>query len=618
MTTETANSGAASDHAASAKEATVEETAKLAAEFSERVAALNERASRIVQAWAQRQTEDGGFNLPDSGVITKAFMDLATQWWSDPARAIEQQSKLWSDYMTLWTATAQRLQGEEVAPVAEPAPGDNRFKDEAWSEEVLFDMIKQSYLLTSDWMAKSVRETEGLDEQTAKKVDFYTRQWINALSPSNFVGLNPKVLKTVQETKGENLLKGLDNLLADLEQGRGRLKISMTDTSHFELGRNVATTPGKVVFQNDMMQLIQYEPTTDKVRKRPLLFVPPWINKFYILDLQAKNSLIKWAVDQGNTVFVISWVNPDESLSHKGFDDYLLEGPLAAINAIREQTGEDSVNMAGYCLGGTLTASFLAWLTARGEESRVASATFFTTMLDFSDPGELAVFIDEEQLTLLEKHMEKRGYLEGSQMANVFNMMRDNDLIWSFVVNNYLLGRSPLPFDLLYWNGDSTRMPKMMHSFYLRRMYQQNDLIKPGAVELAGQKIDLTTVKVPSYFLSTREDHIAPWTSTYAATQIFSGPLKFVLAGSGHIAGVINPPTKSKYGFWTNSRKPKNPEAWLKAAKQSEGSWWPDWDAWLDRQKGNKTRIEARDPSKGNLKVIEEAPGSYVKVRSAD
>jgi len=392
----------------------------------------------------------------------------------------------------------------------------------------------------------------------------------------------------------------------------------MTDETAFTLGQNIAVSPGKVVYQNDLMQLIQYAPSTEKVFKRPLLIVPPWINKFYILDLQPKNSFIKWAVDQGHTVFVVSWVNPDESLADKAFEDYMLEGPLAAMDAIRDATGEDRVNIIGYCIGGTLTASTLAYMAAQPEGApytadRVASATFFTTMTDFSEPGELGVFIDEEQLDLLEEHMAEKGYLEGSYMSQVFNMMRDNDLIWSFVVNNYLLGREPMAFDLLYWNSDNTRMPAMMHGMYLRKMYLENRLVQPGGITLAGTPINLTKINTPVYMLSTHDDHIAPWKSTYAATQLYSGPVRFVLSASGHIAGVVNPPAANKYCHWIHAKTPKDPDAWFNAATRHEGSWWPDWQKWIAKKSGAK--VAARTPGDGKLKAIEDAPGSYAAVR---
>jgi polyhydroxyalkanoate synthase len=580
--------------------------------------ALNERCQRIMQRFWDRQAEQQGFQIPDPLVVGKAFFELGAAMLQDPAKLAEAQSKLWQGYADLFDAASKRLNGEAAAPVAVPAPDDKRFKDEAWSENVLFDTLKQSYLLTSNWIRDAVRDVEGLDPKTRDKAAFYTRQWVNALAPTNFAATNPKVIQRTLDTKGDNLVKGLDHLLEDLERGEGQLRISMTDETAFTLGQNIAVSPGKVVFQNDLMQLIQYAPSTEKVFKRPLLIVPPWINKFYILDLQPKNSFIKWAVDQGHTVFVVSWVNPDERLAEKSFDDYMLEGPLAALDAIRDATGEDSVNIIGYCIGGTLTAATLAYLAAQPEgakytSDRVASATFFTTMTDFSEPGELGVFIDEEQLVLLEQHMAEKGYLEGSHMSQVFNMMRDNDLIWSFVVNNYLMGREPMAFDLLYWNSDNTRMPAMMHGMYLRKMYLENRLVAPGGITLAGTPIDLTKIKTPVYMLSTHDDHIAPWKSTYAATQLYAGPVRFVLSASGHIAGVINPPAAQKYCHWTNAKAPKDPDAWFGAATRHEGSWWPDWQKWIAKTSGGQ--VPARRPGDGKLAVIEDAPGSYAAVR---
>jgi len=435
---------------------------------------------------------------------------------------------------------------------------------------------------------------------------------VDALSPTNFPITNPEVLRSTLESGGENLLNGLRNLLGDLERGKGRLNIRMTDLDAFELGKNVATTPGKVIYQNELMQLIQYTPTTETVYKRPLMVVPPWINKYYILDLRPKNSFIKWWVDQGFTVFVLSWVNPDEKMSEKNFEDYLARGPLTAMDKITEVTGESEINALGYCLGGTLLASCQAYLAAKGD-NRIQSATFMTTMLDFSKPGDLGVFIDEEQLSSLEQMMEKRGYLDGSEMATTFNMLRANDLIWSFFVNNYLLGKDPFPFDLLYWNSDSTRMPACMHSFYLRTMYQKNLLVQPGAIELLGESIDLRKIEQPAYFLSTIEDHIAPWKSTYLGARHFSGKVRFVLGGSGHIAGAINPPTANKYGFWVNTKLPASSEDYLASAKQQEGSWWSDWLEWIKPMAGEQ--VPAREPGGGKLPPLEDAPGSYVQLR---
>lgn len=573
---------------------------------------FTERSQRIMNSFMERQKMDGNYSVIDPVQVGSMFMDAATKMMSDPAKFAAAQTQLMQGYADLWQATAKRMSGEEVDPIVEPTPGDRRFKDSAWSDEAVFDHIKQSYLLTSNWLTDQVRDVDDVDDKTREKLAFYTRQWVDAMSPTNFAVTNPKVLKTASETNGESLIKGLDQLLGDLEKGKGDLRISMTDSDAFELGKNVAVSEGKVIYQNDMMQLLQYTPSTDKVAKRPLLIVPPWINKFYILDLQPKNSLIKWAVDQGHTVFVISWVNPDAHHADKGFEDYMFEGPLAAMEAMALATGEKDLNVIGYCIGGTLTASTLAYLSA-ANDTRVKSATFLTTMVDFSEPGELGVFIDEDQLERLEEHMDKQGYLDGQHMSQVFNLMRDNDLIWSFVVNNYLMGREPMAFDLLYWNSDNTRMPKMMHSLYLRKMYLQNKLVEPGGITLGGVPIDLSKIKTPVYWLSTKDDHIAPWQSTYKATQIYKGPKRFVLSASGHIAGVINPPDANKYCYWTNPKTPEDPDAFFESAKQHDGSWWPDWQKWVKKYAGGE--VKARVPGDGKLEPIEDAPGAYVKVR---
>ena len=577
------------------------------------MADIAERSQRVVNGFLQRQSDGaGGASSIDPFNVGSAFFEMTAKMMSDPAMVMQAQLSLWKDHMALWQRTTQRLMGQEADPVIAPDRGDRRFKDAAWDENTLFDYIKQSYLLSARWMQSTVKEVNGLDDKTAKKVDFYTRQFVDAMAPSNFVMTNPEVLRTTMESGGENLLKGLTNLLDDLERGKGRLSIKMTDTEAFAVGENIAVTPGRVVYQNDLMQLIQYTPTTEEVRKRPLLIIPPWINKYYILDLRPKNSFIAWAVGQGLTVFVISWVNPDEKLAEKSFEDYMFEGPLAAQDAIAQATGETDANVIGYCLGGTLLTCTLSYMADKGDE-RFKSATFFTTMTDFSEAGELSVFIDEEQIAALESKMSEKGYLEATSMATTFNMLRANDLIWSFVVNNYLLGKDPFPFDLLYWNSDSTRMPAAMHSYYLRNMYQENKLVEPGALQLGGVPIDLTRIKTPSYILSTREDHIAPWKSTYAATQLFTGPTKFCLSASGHVAGVVNPPAAEKYCYWTNAKTPKNPEAWFKGAEQHANSWWPDWLKWVNRYGGAK--VPARVPGEGGLKALEDAPGSYVASR---
>jgi polyhydroxyalkanoate synthase len=542
-----------------------------------------------------------------------AFMELAANMLANPAKLAEAQLNLWWDYMSLWQSSVLKMLGAPAEPVAEPAKGDKRFKHEAWQEHFLFDYVKQSYLITARWLHDQVASVEGLPEPTRKKIDFFTRQYIDAMAPSNFALTNPEVFRETVATGGQNLVRGLNNLLDDIERGNGQLRISMTDTKAFELGVNIATTPGQVVAQTELMQLIQYEPATKKQWQRPLLIMPPWINKYYILDLREKNSFIRFAVNEGMTVFVVSWVNPDEKLAHKDFEDYLVEGPLAALDAIQEATGEGDANVVGYCLGGTLLAATLGYLAAK-KRKRIASATFMTALIDFTEAGELEVFIDEDQVASLERKMQERGYLEGSEMANTFNMLRANDLIWSFVINNYLLGRDPFPFDLLHWNCDSTRMPAQMHSYYLRNMYMENRLREAGGLTLAGVPIDISKVDVPKYFISAIEDHIAPWKTTYAGTQLMQGSSTFVLSGSGHIAGMINPPAANKYGYWTHETLPADADAWFATAQPHEGSWWNNWRAWiapyLDRE------VAARVPGKGGLPVIEAAPGAYARQRA--
>jgi poly[(R)-3-hydroxyalkanoate] polymerase subunit PhaC len=583
-----------------------------------RLAEFAERSQHIMQEFWRNQAEvagEAGYSVRDPNVVGRAFFELGARLFADPARLVEAQLQLWRDQAELWQNTLQRMHGTATEPLVEPEGGDRRFKDDAWSEDLLFDHVKQSYLLSARWLRALVRDVPGLDPKDQEKVDFYTRQFINAVAPSNFILTNPAVLRKAKETGGQNLLDGLEHLLADLERGRGRLQISMVHERAFEVGKNVATSPGKVIYQNDLMQLIQYAPSTAQVYKRPFLIVPPWINKFYILDLQPKNSFIKWCVDQGHTTFVVSWVNPRADLAHKDFEDYMLEGPLAALDAIERATGQREINILGFCIGGILTAGALAYLTARGDQ-RIKSATFLASLFDFRDVGEVAVFIDDEQLAQMEKHIADKGYLEGHHMADMFNMMRENDLIWSFVVNNYLLGREPPPFDLLYWNSDSTRLPATMLLFYLRQVYQQNRLMQPGGLSLAGVPIDLSKVTTPTYVAATKEDHIAPWRSCYPGVHAFAGPTRFVLGASGHIAGIVNPPVANKYGYWINTKLPRDPDKWLEGATQRPGSWWSDWGPWLARRAGRK--VPARQPGEGKLKPIEDAPGSYVKVRASE
>jgi polyhydroxyalkanoate synthase len=584
------------------------------AELSKNLVKIAERSNKLVTDFLKRQADGGAAPGPtDPFNVGAAFLEMTRQMMTQPTRLVEANLRLWQDYLNLLQNAAMRLVGQQTEPVITPAKGDKRFTHSDWDENQVFDFIKQSYLLTARWIQDTVRKVDGLDAKTAKKVDFYTRQFVDMMAPSNFVLTNPEVLRATLQSNGENLVRGLDHLLEDLERGKGQIAIRMTDEKAFEIGRNIAVTPGKVIYQNELMQLIQYEPRTEKVFKRPLLIVPPWINKFYILDLRQENSFIKWASEQGYTVFVISWVNPDERLAQRGFEDYMFEGPLAALNAIEEATGEREVTAIGYCIGGTLMGATLAYMAAK-EDDRIKACTFFAAQVDFSEAGELSIFVDEEQLEAIENTMAKRGYLEANQMATTFNMLRANDLIWSFVVNNYLLGKDPFPFDLLYWNSDATRMPIAMHMFYLRECYQNNLLSKPGGVTLGGVPIDLRKVSIPIYLQSSKDDHIAPYRSVFKATQIYSGPVRFMMAGSGHIAGVINHPNAKKYQHWLNDKKAKTVEEWIAGATEHPGSWWHDWHAWLSKKSG--PLVPARVPGDGKLAPIEDAPGSYVKVRA--
>ncbi|HVP09049.1 MAG TPA: class I poly(R)-hydroxyalkanoic acid synthase [Burkholderiales bacterium] len=570
-----------------------------------------ERSARILADYARKDPGAAAAGAASDELgIARAYMDLYARLLADPAQVAAFSANLMIDYVQLWQQSWMKLVGMQAAPVAVPAKGDNRFKDEDWSSNFIFDYIKQSYLIAARQIQHAVAGVEGLPPESEKKVAFFTRQYVDALAPSNFALTNPQVLRETLASGGQNLLKGLSNLLADVEKGG----ISMTDDKAFRLGRNVATTPGKVVFQTELMQLIQFEPTTQEAYRTPLVIIPPWINKYYILDLRPSNSFIKWATDQGHTVFVISWVNPDARLAQMGFEDYMKLGPLAAMDAMEKATGERQVNFIGYCLGGTLLGATLGYLQHTHQIDRVRCVTFFVSLLDFSAPGELGVFIDEAQVQNLEKKMNERGFLEGSEMASTFNLLRANDLVWSFVINNYLLGKDPFPFDLLYWNSDSTRMPARMHSYYLRNMYMKNLLGVPGGLTMDGAPIDLSQVKLPAYFVSTAEDHIAPWKTTYKGSRYLGGPVRFVLGGSGHIAGIVNPPAQKKYQYWTNETNPDTAEKWFKTATAHPGSWWDDWQAWMDQQNGGE-KVPARTPGDRGLQVLEDAPGSYAMLR---
>jgi poly[(R)-3-hydroxyalkanoate] polymerase subunit PhaC len=585
-----------------------------AEELSLNLMRLFEQSGRVMTEFVDRaDSKMGPYSAAtEIGEATNTLSDLTRMWLADPAKFAEAQGTLMRSYADLWNNTVQRMLGLEVDPVAQPDPGDNRFKDPEWTANPYFDFWKQAYLLTANWAEQQLQDTEGLDERTRQKAEFYLRQLSSALSPSNFPMTNPEVLRETLSSNAENLVQGMTLLAEDMSHSGDLLRISQTDVDAFEVGRNLASTPGKVVFQNDILQLIQYAPTTDKVRERPLLFVPPWINKFYILDLTPAKSLIKYLVGEGFTVFVISWVNPDGHLSHKSFEDYMQEGVLTAADAVRRETGVDKCNAVGYCVGGTLLATTLAYVAARGEEP-FASASFLATQIDFTHAGDLLLFTDAEHLESINELMSERGYLDGSRMASVFNMLRPRDLIWPYIVNNYLLGKRPFPFDLLYWNQDSTRMAAANHNFYLSEFYGANKLAK-GEMVMAGAHLDMKKVKLPVFELATREDHIAPADSVFAGSKTLGGPVEFVLTGSGHIAGVINPPEKVKYQYWTDGKKTsKSLEDWRQSAEEHPGSWWPYWVEWLSEQAGDWT--VPREPGE-TIGVIEDAPGSYVKTKS--
>ncbi len=583
------------------------------AAFGRNMAHIAVKSQKLISGFVSRQAAANGHTADPLNIGT-AFYRLFKQMASDPAKIVEAQFGLWTDHIELWQRTARRAMGETVEPLVRPASGDKRFRHPEWDENQIYDYVKQSYLLTSNWLMRTVSGAEGLDPKDQARADFYAKQFIDAIAPTNFVISNPEVLRETMSTNGENLVRGLDNLLQDIERGGGNIKIRQT-TDDFVVGRDVAVTPGKVVFRNSLFELLQYTPTTKRVHEIPLLIFPPWINKFYILDLQPKNSFVKWAVDSGYTVFVVSWVNPSAKLSRKGFEDYMRDGIFAAIDAVEKATGQSEVNAIGYCIAGTLLSATLAYIAASGKyKNRIKSATFFAAQVDFSEAGELQVFIDDEQLETMEKEMVKAGgLLEGSKMAMTFNMLRANDLIWSFVVNNYLMGKEPVPFDLLYWNSDTTRMPLKLHLSYLRNCYRDNALAQKQ-MELGRKRLDITKIKTPVYFQAAQEDHIAPAASVYRGAKLFGGPVTFMLAGSGHIAGVVNPPSSGKYRHWTYDHLPKSLETWMTSADEHPGSWWPTWEKWLASHSGDM--IPALHAGAGALKTICDSPGTYVLDKS--
>jgi polyhydroxyalkanoate synthase len=562
---------------------------------------------------ALRQADRPAALTPDPFHVAPAMNEVMSRLAAQPDRLLRAQADLFSRYMDLWQSAARRAAGEETQPIVTPAAGDKRFNDPDWVSNPMFDMMKQSYLLSSNWLNSLVSEVEGVDPSSKRRVEFFTKMLTDAFSPSNFLISNPAALREVAQTNGESLVRGMENFAADLERGGGQLAISQTDLEKFKVGENVATAPGKVIYQNDILQLLQFDPTTEQVHEIPLLIFPPWINKFYIMDLRPENSMIRWLSSQGFTVFVASWVNPDAHLAAKTFEDYMLEGIYDATQQVMTQTGVDKVNTVGYCIGGTLLSCALAHMAAKGDK-RINSATFFAAQQDFAEAGDLLLFTNEEWLQSIEQQMDQTGgFLPSQSMADTFNALRGNDLIWSFFISNYLMGKEPRPFDLLFWNADQTRMPKSLHMFYLRNFYKDNALTT-GQLTLGGVKLDLGKVKTPIYVQSSKDDHIAPYRSVYRGARAFGGPVTFTMAGSGHIAGVINHPDAKKYQHWTNDGLPGSVEGWISGAQEHPGSWWPHWSAWLKAKSG--PLVPARDPAKGKLKPLEDAPGSYVRVRS--
>jgi polyhydroxyalkanoate synthase len=573
--------------------------------------------SQKLMSDVMRRSLEGDQTLIPQADPLHATPDLLQTWeniLSDPELLLQAQSDLYRGYLDLWSGATKRLfTGEEAQPAIEPDKGDKRWRSKAWSDNPMFDAMKQSYLLNQRFLMGLVSGAKGVDESTKRKVQFVTRQMIDAMSPTNFAMTNPDVLEETYRTRGENLTRGLMHMVSDLERGDGRLALSQTDMEGFEVGKDLAATPGKVIFRNEVMELIQYAPSTDQVRKRPLLIAPPWINKFYIMDLREKSSMIRWLVGQGFTVFLISWVNPDPNLKDATFEDYIRKGLFTALEKVEESTGERQVDTVGYCIGGTMLGTALALMAKEGDD-RIASATFFAAQHDFELAGELLVFIDEEWFAEIERLMDAQGgVLDGRTMADTFNMLRSNDLIWSFVINNYLLGRQPQAFDLLYWNADQTRMPKRLHLYYLNTFYRKNMLSK-GQLELGGHTLSLSDVKIPIFMQASKEDHIAPADSVYRSAKLFGGPVEYMMAGSGHIAGVVNHPDANKYQHWVNTQLPESREEWLAEAVEHPGSWWMHWKGWLFGQTDDM--VPAREPGGGKLQPICPAPGEYVKVRS--
>jgi polyhydroxyalkanoate synthase len=581
--------------------------------FARNIARALEQGGRALAAYLKPHEQGKPADLIAEATteVMKTLGKIGEYWTSDPARLMEAQTRLFANYFGIWQNALAQVTGNGQA--RSTASDDKRFGDPDWTENPMFSALKQLYIATTRWAEELVDEADGVDDLTRQKARFYLRQISNALSPTNFVLTNPEVLKITAASNAENLVRGMRMFAEDVESGRGVLLPRQSDTTSFKLGENIATTPGKVVFRNDICEILQYTQTSATVWKRPLLIVPPWINKFYVLDLAPEKSLIRWLVDKGHTVFVVSWVNPDARQADKGFEQYMTDGILAALDVIEKATSEKKINAVGYCVGGTLLAITLAYLASTGDK-RIASATFLTAQIDFEYAGDLKIFAGADHIASVEAEMKKTGYLEGSKMATAFNLLRSNDLIWPYVVNDYLKGKEPLPFDLLYWNADATRMPAANHSFYLRNCYLENNLTK-GKVTIAGRKIDISKIAVPVYNLATKEDHIAPAKSVFVGSGFLKGPVRFVLTASGHIAGVVNPPARKKYQYWTGGPPTGSLEAWLAAAEEHPGSWWDDWQAWLEGLDAKRVKKKRR-PGGSKLKALDDAPGSYVMARA--
>jgi len=604
-----------SDKAAEGTAASVEQyLVKDPERFALNLARMVEQAGKAAAAWAEPREKGEVRDTVAEPVadMVKTFSKLTEYWLSDPKRALDAQTRLFAGYMQVWSNSIRKLgaEGGTDAEAVRPDKGDKRFQDPEWGRNAFFDFLKQAYLVTSRWAGDLVEHAEGLDEHTRHKAGFYVKQISHAISPSNFILTNPELFRETVSTNGENLVRGMKMLAEDIAAGKGDLKLRQADYSRFEIGKNIAVTPGKVVGRSDVAEIIQYAPATETVLKRPLLICPPWINKFYILDLNPEKSFIRWAVEQGHTVFVISWVNPDERHGAKGWEAYIREGIEYGLDTVEAATGEREVNAIGYCVGGTLLAAALALMAQEGDD-RIRSATLFTTQVDFTYAGDLKVFVDEDQVAAIERSMNEKGYLDGTKMATAFNMLRSGDLIWPYVVNNYMRGKDPMPFDLLYWNADSTRMGAANHSYYLRNCYLENNLTQ-GHMVLAGRTLSLADVKIPIYNLSAKEDHIAPAKSVFLGCRYFGGEVEYVLAGSGHIAGVVNHPAAKKYQFWTGGKPEGEFGDWLARARETPGSWWPHWQAWIEAK--DPSRVPARKPGE-KTRVFGDAPGSYVKVR---